>query len=221
LLAIATYCGSNPSGQKIMADMMINGKPVKLSTASFISQVPADFVNGKTDLVIQNRGSNQLYVRVITEGQPIPGEGVAPEFSTADLVVRSSFTDMEGKTVTLASIRQGTDFMARVTISNPGKRGHYSQMALSQLFPSGWEILNTRMLGNEGSHKTSAFRYRDYRDDRVNTYFDLPAGQSVTYFVLLNAAYVGRYYYPGVYCEQMYDKTISSGVSGQWVEVIK
>ena len=74
---------------------------------------------------------------------------------------------------------------------------------------------------NEGSHKTSAFRYRDYRDDRVNTYFDLPAGQSVTYFVLLNAAYIGRYYYPGVYCEQMYDKTISSGVSGQWVDVIK
>ncbi len=221
LLSVAGYCGSNPSGQKIMLDLSVNGKSVKVSSSAYFSQQPIDFINGKASLVVQNRGSNQLFIRVITQGQPVPGDGPAPPMTSSGLSVSNVFTNMEGQPINPESIKQGTDFMARVTITNPGKRGNYTQMALSQVFPSGWEILNTRMLGNEGNNKTSSFRYRDYRDDRVNTYFDLPAGKSVSYFVLLNAAYAGRYYYPGVYCEQMYDKTISGGISGKWIEVAK
>ncbi len=191
LLAVAGYCGANPSGQKVMLDLAINGKPVKVSATSYYSQLPVSFVNGKADLNVENKGENQLYVRVITQGVPIPGDGPPAVFSGTDLVVRNSFTDMEGKPINPASVRQGTDFMARVTITNPGKRGNYTQMALSQVFPSGWEILNSRMLGNEGSHKSSAFRYRDYRDDRVNTYFDLPAGQTVIVFCFAECGVCG------------------------------
>ena len=109
--------------------------------------------------------------------------------------------------------------MARVTVTNPGKRGYYSQMALSQIFPSGWEILNARMTGGEGSFKSALSTYQDIRDDRVYTYFNIREGETLTYYVQLNASYTGRYFLPGTFCEAMYDNSISAGVNGKWVEV--
>ena len=45
-------------------------------------------------------------------------------------------------------------------------------VALTQIFPSGWEILNTRFT-DFGSNTTSQARFSDIRDDRVNFYFDM------------------------------------------------
>ena len=116
---------------------------------------------------------------------------------------------------------QGTDFLAKVVVTNPGKRSAYSNMALSEIFPSGWEILNTRLYNSEGSFESSPSDYMDIRDDRVYYYFDLKPAESKTYFVQLNAAYLGKYYWPGVYCEEMYDHTVSGGVRGKWVKIIE
>ena len=68
----------------------------------------------------------------------------------------------------------------------------------TQIFPSGWEILNTRMMDSDEAFKSSESDYRDIRDDRVNTYFSLPEDKEVTYYVMLNAAYAGKYYLPAV-----------------------
>jgi hypothetical protein len=92
-------------------------------------------------------------------------------------------------------------------------------MALSQIFPGGWEILNTRLYNTEGAFKSSPAEYMDIRDDRVYHYFDIRQNETLTFYVQLNAAYPGRYYWPGMYCEAMYDNSISSGVNGKWVEV--
>jgi uncharacterized protein YfaS (alpha-2-macroglobulin family) len=123
-----------------------------------------------------------------------------------------------GQAIEVGSIKQGTDFVAKVTVRNPANR-MYTEMALSQVFPSGWEILNTRLYNSEGTYRSSTFEYMDIRDDRVYHYFDMKPGETLTYYVQLNAAYLGRYYWPGVYCEAMYDRTVSSGVTGKWVEV--
>ncbi|MBK9957007.1 MAG: hypothetical protein IPP11_00150 [Chitinophagaceae bacterium] len=76
------------------------------------------------------------------------------------------------------------------------------------------------MTGGEGEFKSSYFTYQDIRDDRVYTYFDLKEGEAVTYYVQLNAAYLGRYFMPGTYAAAMYDNNISAGVNGKWVEVV-
>ena len=94
-------------------------------------------------------------------------------------------------------------------------------LPISQIFPSGWEILNTRLYNSEGAFKSSPSDYMDIRDDRVYHYFNIKQGESLTYYVQLNAAYPGKYYWPGVYCEAMYDHTISGGVSGKWVKVVE
>ncbi|NJN34256.1 MAG: hypothetical protein HC817_08415 [Saprospiraceae bacterium] len=92
-------------------------------------------------------------------------------------------------------------------------------MALAQIFPSGWEILNSRMDRIEGFTNTSVPRYQDIRDDRVNTFFDLPVGKSHIFRIQLNAAYAGKYYLPTQLCEAMYDNTITARQPGRWVEV--
>ena len=42
-----------------------------------------------------------------------------------------------------------------------------------------------------------------------------------TYRVILNAADVGKYYLPTVYCEAMYNNEINSSKAGKWVSVVK
>jgi uncharacterized protein YfaS (alpha-2-macroglobulin family) len=119
-------------------------------------------------------------------------------------------------------LEQGTDFIAEVTVHNPGTKGMtYEEMALTQIFPSGWEILNTRMSNFTNLNNATRPEYQDIRDDRVYTYFDIKNGSRHVYRIHLNAAYEGRYYLPTVSCEAMYDNTINARVPGEWVEVVK
>ncbi|MBV5350192.1 hypothetical protein JZU71_03320, partial [bacterium] len=65
------------------------------------------------------------------------------------------------------------------------------------------------------------FTYQDIRYDRVYTYFDLGANQKVTYHVMLNASYTGRFFLPPTLSEAMYDASVHSIMPGKWVEVVK
>ena len=67
--------------------------------------------------------------------------------------------------------------------------------------------------------KNDAHDYRDIRDDRVYTFFDLRGQKTKTFSVVLNAAYVGRFYQPAVYTEAMYDNEVKAQKGGRWVEV--
>ena len=103
---------------------------------------------------------------------------------------------------------------------NPSARG-YNNLVLSEIFPAGWEILNTRFLNESATDSLSAgVNYQDIRDDRVYSYIDrLPAGSQVTVKINLCAVYPGRFYLPPVYCEAMYDYLIRANTAGQEVTV--
>ena len=221
LIAIAKYCGKNPSGSKIIATGTVDGKNVDINSASAVRQIPILFANGSSNVTIINKGSNTLYVRLIVQGQPLTGDSIKINNNPAVLNMTVSYVSQNGSAVDISNLAQGTDFVAKVTINNPGKRGYYSEMALSQIFPSGWEILNARMFDGEGAFKSSSSTYQDIRDDRVYTYFNIASNQTYTYYVQLNASYLGRFFLPGTYCEAMYDNSITAGVNGRWVEVTK
>ncbi|MBK7433538.1 MAG: hypothetical protein IPI66_06290 [Chitinophagaceae bacterium] len=220
LIAIAKYCGKNPSGAKILASGTVDGKNVDISSASYLRQLPVLFPNGSSTVSLTNRGNNNLYIRVVVQGQPLAGDSLKVNNNPAVLSMSVSYVSQNGSDIDVSKLTQGSDFVAKVVIRNPGKRGYYTQMALSQIFPSGWEILNARMLGGEGAFKSSSSTYQDIRDDRVYTYFNIGANETLTYYVQLNASYLGRYFMPGTYCEAMYDNSITSGVNGRWVEVV-
>jgi alpha-2-macroglobulin len=221
LLAIAEYCGKNPSGSKIMLSGTMGGKPINITSSSYFLQLPVDLKNGNINVNLSNKGANRLYVRVISKGQPITGDSLKVNNNPSVLGLNVSYVSKDGKELDVTKLQQGTDFVAKVTINNPGRRGYYSQMALSQIFPSGWEIINTRMQEGEGSFKSSRSEYQDIRDDRVYTFFNIREGETLTYYVQLNASYLGRYFLPGTVCSAMYDNSITAGVNGKWVEVVK
>ena len=104
-----------------------------------------------------------------------------------------------------------------MTITNTGS-AYASDLALAQKFPSGWEIQNDR-IGKENYSYPAGVTYQDIRDDRVYSFFDLGAGQSVTITTGLTATYPGKFYLPAVSCEAMYDDKISALVPGKWTEV--
>ena len=176
---------------------------------------------------VKNNGSAKLYARLIISGQLLAGEETS---ASENIAVAVRYIDNSGNPVDIARLQQGADFVAEVTIRRSSDlKFPFNELALAQVFPSGWEVLNARMTGiSLGGSSPS--KYQDIRDDRVYTYFDMPlrwdhknnkAMEVVsTYRVQLNAAYVGRYYLPAVSCEAMYDSRIRGSVPGRWVEVI-
>jgi uncharacterized protein YfaS (alpha-2-macroglobulin family) len=219
LIAIAQYCGTNKSGGKLAFNYQSAKAAEKVNTNTYLWQSALAANGGKVSL--KNNGSNRLYIRLIQEGQPSSGQDVTTRINPDVMQMRVGYFTLSGKPIDPATLKQGTDFVAQVNIKNPGKRGRYDNLALMQIFPSGWEILNSRMLNNDEAFKSSPSDYRDIRDDRVNTYFSLEEGKEVTYYVMLNAAYAGRYYLPAAYCEAMYNHNINALIKGQWVEVLK
>lgn len=218
LIAIARYCGQFNGNSRIMANTVINNKTSSVNSPSTITQSAVAVSNGHGRVSVKNNGSSVLFVRVINEGKPVQGQPIVATNNPSVLVMNVSYLNTSGQPIDISKLKQGSDFVARVVIRNPAKK-NYTEMALTQVFPSGWEILNTRLYNSEGAFKSSESDYMDIRDDRVYHYFNIGSGATLTYYVQLNAAYLGKYYWPGVYTEAMYDHAVSAGLSGKWVEV--
>ncbi|NSL88877.1 hypothetical protein ECE50_018695 [Chitinophaga sp. Mgbs1] len=221
LLAVAKFCGANKGNSKINVSYTLNGAKGTVNGQSFVTQIPVTFNSAQGNITLQNNGQNVLYARLILRGQPDAGQEPVATNNPDILSMQVQYSTREGHPLDISTLRQGSDFMATVTIKNPGKRGYYEQMALSQIFPSGWEILNTRLMDNDSSFRSSPATYKDIRDDRVYTYFNIEENKTRVYTVLLNASYLGRYYLPATSCEAMYDNTIHAFLPGKWVEVTR
>jgi alpha-2-macroglobulin len=218
LRAVGNFAGMEKRGD-IKFTYGLNGKNVSASTELPIAQVaiPINGTKGQ-NLRMTNSGGGMLYLRLITEGTPARGN---EEDGQNNLSLSIRYTDVKGAEVDVTKLEQGTEFLAEVTVTHTGLRANYENLALSQVFPSGWEINNLRLTDDQGLSKTSGYNYQDIRDDRVYTYFDLSPNQRKTFKVLLTATYSGTYYLPAVNCEAMYDKSIYARKKGYVVEVVK
>jgi uncharacterized protein YfaS (alpha-2-macroglobulin family) len=220
LISVAKFVSKNKLGGAIDFNYKVNGgEEVKATTQRSIAQIDLSTTSLKsTNLEVKNNSKGLLYVRIILEGIPVTGDNTESE---NNLKMAINYTDMEGNKIDPVSLDQGTDFIAEVSVTNPGLRGHYQQMALTQIFPSGWEIHNTHMDEGPSAVKSSVPTYQDIRDDRVYTYFDINQYTTKTFRIVLNASYIGKFYLPSVSCEAMYDNSISSHKAGKWIEVKK
>ncbi|MFZ6012135.1 MAG: alpha-2-macroglobulin family protein [Bacteroidota bacterium] len=195
------------------------GKSVNASTELPIAQVQLPIVGAqKAAIKVTNESKGSLFVRVITTGIPARGQEQEEE---NNLEIGVSYTDTKNNPVDPSRLEQGTEFIASVTVKNPGIRGLYQNIALTQIFPSGWEINNLRLTNDQNTFNTDRGDYQDIRDDRVYTYFGLGQGSVRTFKVLLTATYAGTYYLPAVSCEAMYDHSVYARTKGQVVEVVR
>jgi uncharacterized protein YfaS (alpha-2-macroglobulin family) len=220
LLGISKFVGNSGTSKELKYTYKINnGKLITENTKTALSQVDMKLSTtegGKLEL--KNLTNGIIYARIILQGIPEAGEETSSE---SNLKMYITYKTLKGQTLDPSKIEQGTDFIAEVKIINPGSRGNYKEMALTQIFPSGWEIHNARMDGMETPIYSSTPTYQDIRDDRVYTYFNINANESKTYTFMLNASYIGKYYLPMLYCEAMYDASINAKIAGKWVEIIE
>lgn len=218
LKAIGGYVGTDKR-EGIRYRYGYNGKTVDALSAAAVSQVnlPVQGVE-KNSISITNDTKGMLFARVLSSGIPVRG---VEEEKQNNLVIQVAYATQKGEYIDVTKLEQGTEFVATVSVKNPGLRGHYMNLALTQIFPAGWEINNLRINNDEASMKTDRGDYQDIRDDRVYTYFDLSAGQTRTFKVLLTAGYAGTFYLPAVSCEAMYDNSIYARTKGFEVSVVK
>ncbi len=217
IYALARYAKSTGSSNQLKFSITANG-----NRENIISEQPTvNFDLDKTTggyITIENSGKGDLFACLTTIGQPGYGE---EKTTTSHLTMQVKYLTVDGKTLDINSIKQGIDFTAEISVTNPGVMGNYRNLALSFSVPSGWEILNKRINDVPDVIAESTYQYRDIRDNRVDTFFDLAAGETATYRIELNASYSGRFYLPAVKCEAMYDRGVSAIEKGRWVEVSK
>jgi len=198
----------------------LNGKKqddVRSAKAAYQIQLPKKPSDGK--LVLTNQGKGLLYVNVVSKSKPL-NDTLPPVANNLRLNV--SYTDLAGKPVNISEIKQGTDFIAVVQVTNTNVVNDYANIALTHIIPSGWEIFNERMISGDDSVAVSdTYTYRDIRDDRVLTYFDLPRGKSKTIKVRLQASYAGSFVLPAILCEAMYDTTAQARTQAGRVKVTR
>lgn len=196
-----------------------NGKQqpaVKSAKAVFEKEIATSPKSGTVS--VKNQGKGALSVDLITRTQLL--NDTLPAIAD-NIRLDVKYTDMAGSPISVEDIRQGTDFMSAVTLSNISGTSDYSNLALTHIIPSGWEIYNERMIVPEASSSNSneantpessadKYTYKNIRDDRVLTYFDLRRGESKTFTVRLQATYAGNFILPAIQCEAMYDAAVQA-----------
>ncbi len=219
LLAMSKFANTAGNSKNLSFTYSINnGKVITANTSKPVSKIAINIPKSSAQikLEIENTGQNLLYARVIFTGIPQTGQEKSVE---NNLTMKVAYKSLDGSPIDVSKLYQGNDFLAVVTVLN-SSYFNCKDLSLTQIFPSGWEIRNTRLQDLPSSYEISQPTYQDIRDDRVYTYFDLPVGQSKTFVIQLNASYIGKFYLPGVNCEAMYDNSVYSVYQGKWVEIL-
>ena len=162
-----------------------NGKQqpaVKSAKAVFEKEISTSPKSGT--VAVKNQGKGALSVDLITRTQLL--NDTLPAISD-NLRMDIRYASMDGKPMSVNDIRQGTDFTAIASISNTSGTTDYTNLALTHIIPSGWEVYNERMTVPEAEPQETTdssgnvsgqYTYQDIRDDRVLTYFNLRRGET-------------------------------------------
>ncbi len=219
LMAIAKFAGDNKVEASVPFAYQIGNKGSQNASLSKepIAQYAFDVDDAnQRKITVQNKAKTPLFAAVILSGQPSLGD---TEANSSNVELKIAYEDMNGKKIDPSNLEQGANFVALVEVTHAGINGNYDEMVLHQVFPAGWEIINTRMNEAYDNSGSSSMEYQDIRDDRIYTYFDLPLGKTHKYKFNLTAAYQGKFYMPNVSCGAMYDNSIYANTAGKWVTV--
>lgn len=157
----------------------------------------------KGSIQIKNQSDGALGIDLTTRLQPLEDNQPA---QANGLRLEVIYTDMNGKPLAVSNLRQGTDIIAIVKVENIST-SNLTNLALTHILPSGWEIFNERM---NDIPTNCNYTYQDLRDDRILTYFDLKKGERKLFNIRLQATYAGQFILPAVQCEAMYDTHVQA-----------
>ncbi|HUH45705.1 MAG TPA: alpha-2-macroglobulin family protein, partial [Arenibacter sp.] len=199
LLALAKFADM-VGGKGIKVAMKVNNTSLQVDTEKTLANENLDVLKGDNPITINNEGDNTLYVSIVNSGILPVGE---EKVMARNLMASVAYKGRDGSKMDPSTLSQGTNFVAEVTLTNI-KATDLKNVALTEIFPSGWEIVNTRFT-DFGDFAQNEVTYTDLRDDKANFYFDMKGNETKVLRILLNASYLGKYYLPGIQAEAMYD----------------
>jgi len=170
LMAMAKYAGKKGTAALDVEYKLNDGNWTSISGKSCITQINLELnKKGKGTIEVRNKNKTPIFTNLVLTGIPEAEKEVAEQ---KNVNMDVSYTDTKGNIIDPSKLKQGTDFIAEVRISNPGNE-ELDNMALSVIIPSGWQIYNPRMTGNQFAIKTSKPEYTDIRDDRVFLFYSM------------------------------------------------
>jgi len=223
LVAIGKYFEKYKPASEIKCEYTWNGSEAKTINTSRIFATEQLKVNeGEAQkLHFSNQSEGTLYIEIANKGIPEAGNEKAE-----NSVITASIRFYQGnREISPKSLKQGTDFTAVIKVRNNGDQ-YLNKLAITEMFPSGWEIMNGLATNDNSddydyyySYNRGTVKYTDVRDDRKFTYFTLPANGEIEFRTQLTATYAGTYYLPGLTCEDLENPRVFAKTKGMTVTV--
>jgi uncharacterized protein YfaS (alpha-2-macroglobulin family) len=221
LLALSSLYAKSPlTGGDIPFTLAIKGlKTEKMTCKTNQTTIDLNDAFGR-EITISTNHKDPMFISLVREGIPLEDKITTER---KNMEIARNFYDDDGNPITLTDIKQGEPFWVRYHVQ--GTTGEtIENIALSSMFPSGWEIINYRLEGLEypewiRNFDASDGTYMDIRDDRVNWFFDLNEGGSFNCVVKINPSFKGTYRLPPVSVETMYSPDYFARLAGDKVVV--
>jgi uncharacterized protein YfaS (alpha-2-macroglobulin family) len=222
LLAVSIYYKAVPFvGGNVYFKVKVEGQDEKNMELKGY-QVPMELDNnvwGK-NISIKTDRNDPVYVTLFEEGIPIE-DRIKTEHKGIEL--NRNFYTNEGLPIAVDQRQQGESFWVVYRVKN-AIYDQLSELALSSIFPSGWEIINPRISGETlpswiKNLRPSSGDFMDIRDDRVNWFFNLPAYNDRVFVIKINPSFKGTYRLPPVSLEAMYSPEYFAHIEGGTVTV--
>lgn len=156
-------------------------------------------------------GEGALELSLLSSYRPAANKQISPCARGLKMAVR--YADLKGRPISVASLKQDTEFCADITLTNLSE--DVDNMALTYAIPSGWEIWNERLHGASSDANAN----QDIRDNSCNFYFRLGKGETRTFKIRLRAVYPGNYILPPTVCEDMYNPGCRAVAANRRVDV--
>ncbi len=174
---------------------------------------------GRT-VTVTSLGPDPIYAVFEWEGIPLEGP-TAAEARNLSLSVR--WLSEGGAPIDPTRLSQHTTFWCHIRVGLT-QGGTVENVALTQIFPSGWEIENTRLTGEASpvwarSMALGSEDYMDVRDDRVMWFMRLDGRRAKDFLVRLVAVTKGSFTLAPTVAEAMYDPAYRAYVPGGSVTV--
>lgn len=189
-----------------------NGASRVIRNLKGVQQLALSTTQGFID--VENQGNEEVSLSLMLSRTPSATEDIKSTAKGVELEVQ--YTDLSGNAMSIDKLQQGEEFLAKIIVKKLSESS--PSMALAYAIPSGWEIWNERLTGDE---KSQGATYTDIRDTRISWYFDIAQGQSKEFTVRLRAAYGGQFILPPTVCEDMYTPSCRANTTNRTTVVVR
>jgi uncharacterized protein YfaS (alpha-2-macroglobulin family) len=225
LMSVSRYLGGDTSHFSAKLSQGTDTKTIDSKKA-----IASSTLNFKDALELENTSGIKLFATVVNQGVPNAGDEQAIEkglslrtyYETRVSGAKDKDKNEKWQALDISKpIRQGSDIRIKVTVSNQSNR-RVKNIALTIPVAAGMEIVRSETASaSDNSRFGNKVDYKDVRDDRVHYYFALNHNEMITFKIVVNASYQGRYYLPAINVEAMYDGNQQAREPGHWLDIVK